>query len=64
MIRSRVEEMPLRAITSVGSRRRVVNGHLEVTVAGDEEVWHMTSASHFERVSAFIRAQVRGIGAG
>lgn len=58
MVRETVEEIPLRAVTSIGSRRRVANGVLEVTVAGNREAWPMTSASHTERVSSTIRRMV------
>ena len=58
MIRETVEEIPLRAITSVASHRKLANGVLEVTVAGNREKWPMTSASHTERVSETIRRVV------
>lgn len=59
MVRNTIEEFPIRAVTSVGSRRRLTNGHLLVTVAGNAEVWPMTSASHSERVSESIRQLMR-----
>lgn len=59
MIRVSIEEIPIRAITSVGSKRRLANGRLLVTVAGNAEVWPMTSATHCERVSASIRELMR-----
>lgn len=60
MIRVSIEEIPIRAITSVGSKRRLTNGRLLVTVAGNAEVWPMTSATHSEIVSASIRELMRG----
>lgn len=58
MVRETVEEIPLRAITSVGSHRKLANGVLQVTVAGNREKWPMTSAAHTERVSETIRRVV------
>jgi hypothetical protein len=58
-IRNTVEEVPIRALTSVGSRRRLGNGALLVTVAGNAEVWPMTSGTHSERVSEAIRQVMR-----
>ena len=59
MVRNRIEEVPIRAITSVGSKRRMGNGALLVTVAGNAEVWPMTSGTHSERVSESIRVLMR-----
>jgi hypothetical protein len=58
MVRETVEEMPLTAITTVSSKRRLTNGVLGVTVAGNHEEWPMTSAAHTERVSETIRRVV------
>jgi len=59
MIRNTVEEVPIRAITSVGAERKLANGRLLVTVANNAEVWPMTSATHCERVSQTIRQVIR-----
>jgi hypothetical protein len=59
MIRNTVEEIPIRAITSVGAKRNLANGRLLVTVANNAEVWPMTSATHCERVSETIRQVIR-----
>lgn len=62
MIRSQVEEIPMRMLSSVSSKRHLVNADLLVTVANRAEVWHMTSASHRERVSHAMRAAMRDAG--
>lgn len=59
LIRSDVEEVPVRMLTSVTAKRRLVNGELLVTVAGNREQWPMTSAAHCERVSATLRSVMR-----
>ncbi len=59
MIRSQVEEIPVRMLSSVSSKRRLTNGDLLVTVANKREVWRMTSASYCERVSNSMRAAMR-----
>jgi len=59
MIRSQVDEIPMRMLSSVSSRRHLVNADLVVTVANKAEVWHMTSASHCERVSYSMRVAMR-----
>lgn len=61
IVRETVEEVPLSAITSVSSKRRLANGVLGVTVAGNREEWPMTSAAHTERVSETIRRVVHDI---
>jgi hypothetical protein len=63
MVRSSVEEVPIRMLTSVTSKRHLVNGELVVTVAGEREKWPMTSASHCERVSDTLRGVMRGVDA-
>jgi len=55
MIRETVEEIQTKSITSFRVRRRLMNGYLDVTVAGNEEVWDMTSASHAQRVGDTLR---------
>jgi hypothetical protein len=58
MVRETVEEIPLTAITSISSKRKLANGVLGVTVAGNHEEWPMSNAGHTERVSETIRRVV------
>jgi len=59
MVRNSVEEVPIRTLTSVGSHRRLGSVALQVTVAGNADVWPMTSGTHSERVSNAIRQVMR-----
>jgi hypothetical protein len=59
MIRASIEEIPVRALTSVASKKRLVNAQLIVTVAGNAEIWPMTSAAHAVVVSEAIRRLMR-----
>lgn len=63
MVRSMIEDVPVRMLTTVAVKRRLTNGDLLVTVANNKEIWHMTSASHCERVAATMRSVMRRIGA-